>query len=380
MTHGGDRATSSAQFAAGDAPRARGRARRRRARGRERDALHAVPLARRSTRARTTTAARSRTAPASRSRSSARSAPRSATTSASASRSASTRLRASSCPGCGRATASRTSSRCAGWLEEAGVDYLHVSAGTGFPHPRNPAGRFPATDVVQDLRHADLERAATRSGTSSSSSTWPLSAVFRWWWERPRRRLGIEGINLAGSRAVKQSVSIPVLCTGGFQTASVIAGAIERGDCDGVTIARPLVANPDLVRLLRAGPRPRAAAVHVLQQVPLQLRREPARLLRGGALRLAGGDGRRDLLRLRAGRRRGEAGGGGRMTPRRHLRAAPVPHPRGQEPRLPLEPRRPLQQLRRHGHPDPRQLGPQVRAGRGRRRSSRRTRPSTRAA
>ena len=28
-------------------------------------------------------------------------------------------------------------------LEEAGVDYLHVSAGTGFPHPRNPAGRFP---------------------------------------------------------------------------------------------------------------------------------------------------------------------------------------------------------------------------------------------
>jgi 2,4-dienoyl-CoA reductase-like NADH-dependent reductase (Old Yellow Enzyme family) len=55
-------------------------------------------------------------------------------------------------------------------------------------------------------------------------------------------------------------VSIPVLCTGGFQTASVIAGAIERGDCDAVTIARPLVANPDLVRWFEAGhdtaPRP----------------------------------------------------------------------------------------------------------------------------
>ena len=37
-----------------------------------------------------------------------------------------------------------------------------------------------------------------RSATTSSSSTWPLSAVFRWWWERPSRRLGIEGINLAG--------------------------------------------------------------------------------------------------------------------------------------------------------------------------------------
>ena len=34
------------------------------------------------------------------------------------------------------------------WLEEAGVDYLHVSSGTAFPHPRNPAGRFPAKAVV----------------------------------------------------------------------------------------------------------------------------------------------------------------------------------------------------------------------------------------
>ena len=53
---------------------------------------------------------------------------------------------------------------------------------------------------------------------------------------------------------------MPVICTGGFQTASVIAGAIERGDCDAVTIARPLIANPDLVRWFEQGhdraPRP----------------------------------------------------------------------------------------------------------------------------
>jgi 2,4-dienoyl-CoA reductase-like NADH-dependent reductase (Old Yellow Enzyme family) len=90
--------------------------------------------------------------------------------------------------------------------------------------------------------------------------TWPLRSVFRWWWERPSRRLGIEGINLLGSRALKEAVSVPVLCTGGFQTASVIEAAIERGDCDGVTIARPLIANPNLVRFfeqgLDAAPRP----------------------------------------------------------------------------------------------------------------------------
>jgi 2,4-dienoyl-CoA reductase (NADPH2) len=145
------------------------------------------------------------------------------------------------------------------WLEEAGVDYIHVSAGTGFPHPRNPAGRFPARDVVRtyDMLLSSGWRAIRNY---IAFKMWPFSAGFRWWWERPSQRLGIEGINLAGSRAVKQRLAIPVLCTGGFQTASVIAGAIERGDCDGVTIARPLVANPDLVHLFEQGhdapPRP----------------------------------------------------------------------------------------------------------------------------
>jgi 2,4-dienoyl-CoA reductase-like NADH-dependent reductase (Old Yellow Enzyme family) len=144
------------------------------------------------------------------------------------------------------------------WLEEAGVDCLHVSSGGEFPHPRNPAGDFPARDVVR-----------TYDGLISSGRyafrnylvfrIWPLSAIWKWHWEKPSRA-GAEGINLPDARAVKQAVGIPVICTGGFQTASVIAGAIERGDCDAVTIARPLIANPDLVRWFEQGhdraPRP----------------------------------------------------------------------------------------------------------------------------
>jgi len=48
-------------------------------------------------------------------------------------------------------------------------------------------------------------------------------------------------------------VSVPVLVTGGFQTASVIRKAIADGDCDAVTVARPLVANPDLARIFAEG-------------------------------------------------------------------------------------------------------------------------------
>jgi 2,4-dienoyl-CoA reductase-like NADH-dependent reductase (Old Yellow Enzyme family) len=137
------------------------------------------------------------------------------------------------------------------WLEEAGVDAFHVSSGASFPHPRNPAGTFSLDDVVRGYdtmissgRHTFRNYLMFR--------TWPLNRLFKWLWER-RSRNGVEGINLPESRAVKEAVSVPVLCTGGFQTASVVAGAIERGDCDGVTIGRPLIANPDLALLWQAG-------------------------------------------------------------------------------------------------------------------------------
>jgi 2,4-dienoyl-CoA reductase-like NADH-dependent reductase (Old Yellow Enzyme family) len=57
---------------------------------------------------------------------------------------------------------------------------------------------------------------------------------------------------------VKKNVRVPVLCTGGFQTASRIAEVIRGGACDGVTIARPLIANNDLPRILyrQDGPDP----------------------------------------------------------------------------------------------------------------------------
>jgi 2,4-dienoyl-CoA reductase (NADPH2) len=70
----------------------------------------------------------------------------------------------------------------------------------------------------------------------------------------------VEGALLPDAAAINEAVSIPVFCTGGFQTASVIAQALRAGACDAVTIARPLVANNDLVQLFAEGidraPRP----------------------------------------------------------------------------------------------------------------------------
>ena len=135
------------------------------------------------------------------------------------------------------------------WLEEAGVDAIHVSSGASFPHPKNPPGDFPVEEAVKTYD----------TMLSSGSRTLPLylalrsgGQLFRAMWVHARGDV-IEGISLPDSRAVKQAVGIPVLCTGGFQTASVVRHAIESGDCDAVTIARPLVANNDLVQLWAAG-------------------------------------------------------------------------------------------------------------------------------
>ena len=325
-------------FAAGARRAREAGARRGRARRRERRCSSRSSSARRSTTARTSTAARSRTARASRSRSCARSAPRSATTSASASRSASREQLRELLP----------------WLRD-GQHARGVAAGLPLArggrrrlHPRQRRQRAsrtratrPATsrakDVVTTYDSADLERHATRSATTSSSAGGRSNAGSRMVaWEKPSRGSASKGSTSPTRARSSRRSSIPVLCTGGFQTASVIAERDRARRLRRRHDRAAAVANPDLVRWFERGhdraPRP----CTLLQQVPLQLRREPARLLRREPLRLARGD---DPSRSSPSTSAGVPDGG-RMSNERHLRAARVPEPDGQEPGLPLEPRR----------------------------------------
>ena len=136
------------------------------------------------------------------------------------------------------------------WVEQAGADAIHVSSGNTFPHPDNPAGAFSAKDVVATY-DVMLSSGIHTFRNYLLFRTWPFSRILE---HRARRGpKQIEGANLSDSAAVKRAVSIPVLCTGGFQRGSTIVAAIRRGDCDAVTIARALIATPDLVRHFEAG-------------------------------------------------------------------------------------------------------------------------------
>jgi 2,4-dienoyl-CoA reductase (NADPH2) len=137
------------------------------------------------------------------------------------------------------------------WVEEAGADALHISMGSTFPHPLNPPGGFP------------IEHAARTYGSMIPSGVLTfrnfllfryrlLRPIFNFLWNRTKPDQ-VEGINVDESFEIKKNVNIPVLCTGGFQTASYIRKVISEGWCDGVAIARPLVANNDLVKSFAAG-------------------------------------------------------------------------------------------------------------------------------
>lgn len=136
-------------------------------------------------------------------------------------------------------------------LEQAGVDAIHVSAGAFFPHPRNPAGDLP----IKEYLH--VYDGLISSGSNGFRNFLLLKGdlsgrFFRERWIKERGNV-IEGANLPDAEAIKKAVSIPVICTGGFQTASVIRQALERGRCDAVSIARPLIANNDLVKMFSEG-------------------------------------------------------------------------------------------------------------------------------
>jgi 2,4-dienoyl-CoA reductase-like NADH-dependent reductase (Old Yellow Enzyme family) len=145
------------------------------------------------------------------------------------------------------------------WLEEAGVDYIHVSVGSFFPHPLNPPGGMPI-DVLGHT-YGSMLRVGKRALMNYASFRSPLlGKVFLAMWSRVQSGRPIEGINIDNARAVKQQSRVPVFVTGGFQTASVIRRVLSDGTCDAVSIARPLVANPDLPQRFARGedraPRP----------------------------------------------------------------------------------------------------------------------------
>ena len=118
----------------------------------------------------------------------------------------------------------------------------------------NPAGPLPVDVVMRTYA----------SMIHSGRHTWRNFLLFqnvltrhalRWLWKSgtpfydakgspdPRK---IEGFASNDAREIRKHVKIPMLLAGGFQTAHGIAEALRSNACGAVTIARGLLANPNL--------------------------------------------------------------------------------------------------------------------------------------
>ena len=133
------------------------------------------------------------------------------------------------------------------WCESEGADAIHVSTGSLFPHPLNPPGDF-SFETIATTYDAMISSGVDAFRNFLLFRYRLLRPIFRWIWFRMKKGLPIEGVSLEEARAIKANVTVPVLNTGGYQTASFIRSGITSGAFDGVAIARSLVANNDLVR------------------------------------------------------------------------------------------------------------------------------------
>jgi 2,4-dienoyl-CoA reductase (NADPH2) len=137
------------------------------------------------------------------------------------------------------------------WVEEAGADALHVSVGSMFPHPLNPPGPIPFDEATQT--YDTLLSSGAHTLRNYVLFRFPLlRPLFRYAWNRTLPQT-LEAVSVSDAYRIKQAVKVPVISTGGFQTASTIRAVIQEGLCDAVSIARPLLANYDLPKMFAAG-------------------------------------------------------------------------------------------------------------------------------
>ncbi|WP_299047694.1 NADH:flavin oxidoreductase [uncultured Tateyamaria sp.] len=136
------------------------------------------------------------------------------------------------------------------WCEAVGADALHISTGSLFPHPLNPPGDLPL-DVLAVTYDAMIS-SGVHGFRNFLLFRYPmLRPIFRWLWFRMKKGRPVEGVGYEEARLIKDAVTIPVISTGGWQTASAVRDAL--GQIDGVSMARALVANPDLPQIWAQG-------------------------------------------------------------------------------------------------------------------------------
>ncbi len=138
------------------------------------------------------------------------------------------------------------------WAEEAGVDAIHTSIGSMFPHPLLPPGGFPPDEL--NWWYGSMISSGVRGYFNYTMFHFRLlRPIFTFLWARTKKDHPVEAVSSEYSREIKKNVGVPIINTGGYQDGRVIRRVIAEGCADAVSIARPLIANRDLPQILESG-------------------------------------------------------------------------------------------------------------------------------
>lgn len=134
-------------------------------------------------------------------------------------------------------------------LRALNIDYLHVVAGYGFPNPRDTPGPFPFDEIklfFNSTRHLSGKAAARATLVNALPNGFGRWLLNLGWSYGPR-------VNLESAARFRKETGLPVIANGGFQEMDFIESALNSNQCDMVSMARALIANPDLPKMFRAG-------------------------------------------------------------------------------------------------------------------------------
>jgi 2,4-dienoyl-CoA reductase-like NADH-dependent reductase (Old Yellow Enzyme family) len=173
-------------------------------------------------------------------------------------------------------------------------DLVHLSGGLSVPD---------AVQGAKRLAEAGLDGIEVSSNLMSdyvSASIRPYIAVDR---RRAARDLLVHRLHKSGepeayflpfARALRQAVDTNVILVGGLRRTETMTAIVAAGDADFLSLARPLIREPDLVRVLEAGGESACVSCNICLMhdghSPVQCWRTPRRRLLEHALyRLRGG-------------------------------------------------------------------------------------------
>lgn len=133
----------------------------------------------------------------------------------------------------------------AGWLADAGVDGIEVSCGTfSYSNMNIWRGELPVEDFLRP--YPFLAKLMVSSSLKKMVGRYDL----------------VEGYNLDAARVIRPFTKrVPLIVVGGMRTVSKMEEAVESGEADFVSMCRPFIREPHLVKRIREGKAEAAACV-----------------------------------------------------------------------------------------------------------------------